>query len=245
MRINKVMYFIFVFLVITFSSGVTFALTPEAILKKAESIRAPFENFVMDLDITSPHKNMSFRVYAKRGEGNLVLFLKPVIDKGKLLMMKGEHLWFYAPKTYQAHRLNPRQRLIGAIANGDVSRLRWSIDYDAKQIREDEKTYELELTSNNRGATYYLLEILIEKHTFKPLRVNVYLRSGKLYKTIYYSGFKSISGKLMSTKLKFIDHLRNGEESEMVFSNVKSQKIPEIYFNEKNLPKLSETLTEE
>jgi outer membrane lipoprotein-sorting protein len=244
MKVNKVVCFVLVCFVITFSSGVTFALTPEAILIKAELIRAPFKDFVMDVDITSPQGDMSFKVYAKRGEGILVLFLKPAPEKGKLLLMKKKDLWLYMPKTRQPLKITGAQSLIGSISNGDVARLQWSLDYDAKQIREDEKSYELELTSKNNSATYYRIEILIEKNSFKPLKSKVYLRSGKLYKTIYYTGFKSFSGKLMSTNLKFVDHLRNEEESKMVFSNIRLQEIPENYLNLDALPKLSQTLTE-
>lgn len=244
MKVNKVVSFVLVCFVITFSSGVTFALTPEAILKKAELIRSPFTNFVMDVDMTSPQGDMSLKVYAKGEAGILIVFLKPTFEKGKLLLMKNKDLWLYMPRTRQPLKITGALGLIGSISNGDVARLPWSLDYDAKQIREDEKSYELELTSKNNSATYYRIEILIEKHSFKPLRLKVYMHSGKLYKTIYYTGFKSFSGKLMSTNLTFVDHLRNEEESEMVFSNVRFQEIPENYFNIDALPKLSKPLTE-
>jgi len=244
MKVNKAVYCFLVCFVITFSTVVAFALTPEEILKKADIVRSPFETFVMDVDIMSPQGNMSFKVYSKREKGMLVLFLKPAGQKGRLLLRNGEDLWIYMPGTHRPFKLTETQRLIGGISNGDMARLRWSTDYNAKQIREDEKSYELELISKNNSTTYYRIEILIEKHSFKPLRSKAYLQSGKLYKTIYYSGFESFSGKLMSTNLKFIDHLRNEEESKMVFSNIRYQEIPENYFNIDALPGLSKTLNE-
>jgi outer membrane lipoprotein-sorting protein len=244
MKVNKTVCFVLVCFVITFSSAVTFALTPEEILKKTDSVRCPFETFVMNVDITSQQGNMSFKVYSKRGEGNLVLFLKPAVQKGSLLLMKGEDLWMLMPSSQMPLKMTESLRLIGAISNGDMARLRWSIDYNPKQIREDEKSYELELISKNNNTTYYRIEVLIEKNSFKPLRAKAYLQSGKLYKTIYYTGFESFSGRLMSTNLKFIDHLRKEEESRMVFSNVRYQEIPENYFKIGALPGLSKTLTE-
>ena len=47
----------------------------------------------------------------------------------------------------------------------------------------------------------------------------------------------------MATNLKFTDHLRNEEESKMVFSNVRYQEIPDNYFNIDALYGLSKTLT--
>jgi outer membrane lipoprotein-sorting protein len=244
MKVNKAVCFVFVCFVITFSSAATFALTPEEILKKTDVVRCPFETFVMDVDITSLLGNMSLKVYSKRGEGMLVRFLKPATQKGNLLLMKGDDPWMYMPGIHQAFKVTETQKLMGGISNGDLVRLRWSMDYDAKLIREDEKSYELELISKNKSSTYYRIEILIEKDSFKPLRSKAYLQSGKLSKTMYYTGFELFSGKLMPTNLKFIDHLRNQEESKMVFSNVRYQEIPENYFNKDTLPRLSETLNE-
>ena len=244
MKVNKAVYCFLACFVITLSSAVAFALTPEEILQKADIVRSPFETFVMDVDITSPQGNMSFKVYSKRGEGNLVVFLKPAAQKGRLLLMKGEDLWMLMPGSRRPFKMTESLRLIGAVSNGDMARLRWSIDYNAKKIREDEKSYELELISKNTNTTYYRIEVLIEKPSFKPLRSKAYLQSGKLYKTIYYTGFESFSGKLTATNLKFIDHLRNEEESKMVFSNVGYQEIPGNYFNIDALYGLSKTLTE-
>ena len=244
MKVNKAVYCFLACFVITLSSAVAFALTPDEILQKTDIVRSPFETFVMDVDITSQQGNMSFKVYSKKGEGNLVLFLKPAAQKGSLLLMKGEDLWMLMPGSRQPLKMTESLRLFGAVSNGDMARLRWSIDYNAKKIREDEKSYELELISKKTNTTYYRIEVLIEKHSFKPLRSKAYLQSGKLYKTIYYTGFESFSGKLMATNLKFIDHLRNEEESKMVFSNVRYQEIPDNYFNIDALYGLSKTLTE-
>lgn len=198
----------------------------------------------MDVDLISPREVMSFKVYSRKGEDSLVLFLKPVKEKGRMLLIKEENLWIFMPGTRRPLRISPAQRLMGGIANGDLARLRWSLDYDAKQIGEDEKSYELELTSKKKSATYYRMEITIDKNSFKPVRSKVYLQSGKLSKTIYFTGFKSFSGKLMATDLKFVDHLRKEAESEMTYSQVRYQEIPDDYFNTAALPRLSETLFE-
>jgi len=244
MKMRKLLGFISACFVIFFLSGATFALAPEEILKKADNIRAPFKTFVMDVDLISLSSVMSFRVYSRKGEDSLVLFLKPFTEKGRLLLMKEENLWIYIPGTHWPLRITPQQRLAGGIVNGELARLRWSLDYNVKQIGENEKSYGLELTSKKKGATYYRMEVLIEKNSFKPLRSKVYLQSGKLSKTIYFTGFTSFSGNLMATELKFVDHLRNEEESKLLYSNVRYQEMPDNYFNTEDLPRLSETLAE-
>jgi hypothetical protein len=245
MKTNKITGLLSICFMIFFFSAVAFALTPEEILAKTDGVRgAPFDTFIMDVDVKSPQGSMSFKVYSKTGAGSLALFLKPVHQKGQMLLMKEPTLFFFAPGNRYPVVIDPAMRLKGDISNGDLLRLRWSKDYDAKQIGEDGKSYELELTAKNKSATFYRMEVLIEKDSFKPVRSKVYLQSGKLYKTIKFTGFKSFSGKLMSTDLTFIDHLKNEEESKITFSNLIYQEIPDNYFETAALPSLSKPLSE-
>ncbi|MHB8881274.1 MAG: outer membrane lipoprotein-sorting protein [Thermodesulfovibrionales bacterium] len=242
---NKLAVLLSVLCMITVFSGSSSALTPGEILTKADDVRsAPYSSFVMDVDLTSPQGNMSFKVYSRAGAGSLAMFVKPAAQKGQLLFMQGDTFMFFAPGTHQPTRIHPTQRLKGDISNGDLLRLRWSQDYDAKQISADGKTYELELTAKNRAATYSRLEVLIEKNSFKPVQAKVYLQSGKLYKTILFTDFRTIAGKLMATELTFVDHLKNGKESKMTFSKIQQQEIPDNYFDSAALPALSKSLAE-
>jgi hypothetical protein len=246
MKLFKTVYcFPAVFLII-FSGAFASALTPGEILQNADLVRSPFESFVMHADITSPQGHMSFEVYSKREKGVLVSFLKPDYQKGRLLLMRVNEpdIWMCMPGTRRPFKITGTTRMIGGVSNGDLARLRWSQDYDAKQTGEDEKSYKLELLSRDKKSTYHRIEILIEKHSFKPMEARAYMTSGKLSKTIYYNGFESFNGKLMSTSLRFIDHISNEQESRMVFSNVRYQEIPENYFSADALPGLSKTLSE-
>jgi outer membrane lipoprotein-sorting protein len=230
-------------LLIILTAEPTFAITPQKILEKADLVRAPFESFVMDVELVSSDKKMNFRVYSKRGEDSLVIYLLPRKERGKLLLMKEESLWIYIPGTRRALRITPMQRLMGGVSNGDIARLRWSKDYDVRLLKEDQEIYELELTALKPGATYHRLELSIEKGSFKPIKAKVYLKSGKLYKTIYFTGFRAFAGKIMATELKFVDHLKADKETLMTFSNVEYKKIPDRYFHRTALPRLSETLS--
>ncbi len=221
-----------------------FALSPEEILKNTDIVRAPFESFVMDVDLSSPEEKMRFRVYSKRGEDSLVLYLLPKKESGKLLLMKEEDLWIYIPGTRRALRITPMQRLMGGVSNGDIARLRWSTAYEVKLKDENDRTYELELTAKKRSATYHRLIVSIEKGSFKPAKAVVFLKSGKLYKTIYFTGFKSYSGKLMATELRFVEHLMGDKETVMTFSDIEKKDIDDNYFNKTALPMLSEMLGE-
>jgi outer membrane lipoprotein-sorting protein len=219
-----------------------FPISPQEIIENTDRVRAPFESFEMDVAVKDRDSRMEFRVFSKKGENSLVLYLLPIREKGKLLLMKEENLWIYIPGTRRALRITPMQRLMGGVSNGDIARLRWSFDYDARLIGEGERVYHLELKARKKSATYHLLHISVEKGTFKPIKAEVFLKSGKRYKTIFFTGFRTFSGKLMATDLKFIDHLRADRETIMYFTNVREKGFPGKYFNRAELPRLSEIL---
>ncbi|MFH0926661.1 MAG: outer membrane lipoprotein-sorting protein [bacterium] len=232
------------FLIVLLWISPAIALSPQDILEKADGVRAPFESFVMDIDLTSPDETMRFNTFSKGGEDTLVLYLMPKKEKGKLLLMKEEDLWIYIPGTRRALRITPMQKLMGGVSNGDITRLRWAKDYDAKLMGEEDTKYQLELLAQKKSATYYKMIVWIEKKSFKPIKAVVYLKSGKLYKTMYFIGFKTFSGKLMATDIKFIDHLKSEKETVMTFSKVIEKEVPDNYFNIAEVPRLSEILSD-
>lgn len=232
-------------LIITFWGKISSAISPQEILQKTDFVRAPFESFITDIELISPDKTMQLKVYSKKETRvkSLAVYLLPKKEKGKLLLMKEEDLWIYIPGTRRALRITPMQRLMGGVSNGDITRLRWSMDYDAKLIDEDENMYKMELTAITKNATYYRLLLSIEKVSFKPIKAKVYLKSEKLYKTISFTGFKTFSGKIMATNLTFIDHLKADKETLMTFSNVENKEVPNNYFNRTAMPRLSDILS--
>ena len=64
-------------------------------------------------------------VYAKedpatRQYRNLVRYVEPPRDAGKMVLLDGHNLWFYDPASKASVRISPQQRLIGQAAIGDI-----------------------------------------------------------------------------------------------------------------------------
>jgi hypothetical protein len=226
------------------------AISAAEILKKTDEKRAPWPDFSMSARLVFTKFGESrqdvFRVFVKNYTKTLVSYIEPVKQRGNMLLMLDEDLWYYVNKTQRPMRITPIQRLSGGASYGDISRLNWSGDYAAEYAGEDTVTIEgvnydtwrLLLKARSRSATYNTVDLYIEKGSYCPRKAVVYLQSGKKMKTMYFSEYRNISGKVMNTRIAFVDHLASDSVTTLVFSNVSLRKYPDRYFLKTSLPSL-------
>jgi len=183
----------------------------------------------------------SFEVSIKGADKTLVKFLN-ADTKGQYLLMLEDAMWIYMPNTRKPIRITPLQRLLGNASNGDVARTRYAGDYAPTCTGEETVNgvpcYVLSLAAKREGATYYRVEYWVRKADARPQKAEVYLNSGKHYKTILYSGFSRVQDKILLTEMTILDRLREGRTTVMTFSDYAPQDVPEKYFNKDYLEKL-------
>lgn len=215
-------------------------LTPEEMLEEIDKIRTPDKTFVFEIKIIYKRKEKEdieqrFEVMVKDANKSLVKFTYPPENKGRLFLMVGNNMWIYIPGTREPIRISPQQRLLGQVSNGDVARVVYSLDYDAKVLGEEklEKGIEcikIELFAKNKNATYGKIILWAEKQSLKPQKAEFYAISGRLLKTGFYKGYKNILGKERPLRLEVYDELQKGEYSIMEYNNMKVVDTPSAYF---------------
>ncbi|HTY60501.1 MAG TPA: outer membrane lipoprotein-sorting protein [Bacteroidota bacterium] len=183
----------------------------------------------------------SFATSIKGDDRTLVKFMNADV-KGQYLLMLEDAMWIYMPNTRKPIRITPLQRLLGNASNGDVARTRYAGDY-APEVRGEETVdgvpcYVLNLTAKREGATYARVELWVRQEDARPKKAEIYLSSGKHYKTIVYDAFATIHGRLLLTQMTIYDRLREGSKTIMSFSGYNPKEIPEKYFNKDYLEKL-------
>ncbi|MDI6704514.1 MAG: outer membrane lipoprotein-sorting protein [bacterium] len=216
----------------------TFSLTPAKILERIDQIRAPGDTFVFDLKITYKKEKediiQKFTVRVKDADKSLVKFTYPEANKGRLFLMVGNNMWIYIPGTRRPIRISPQQRLLGQISNGDVARVVFSLNYNAKLLGEEKigesQCIKLELTPKSEQATYSRILLWAEIKSFNPIKAEFYTASGKLLKTAFYKGYAEVLGKERPLVLEIYDELRKGEYSIMEYSNMKVADTPKAFF---------------
>jgi hypothetical protein len=225
-------------------------ISAEEILKTADVFRSPWPDFSMTATISFNKGNVEerdiFRVFVKNHVKTLVSYIEPQKQRGNMLLMVDDNLWYYVNKTQRPMRITPLQRLSGGASYGDITKLDWSRDYsavlDGQTITEVKgnafDTWFLRLTAKSRSATYHTIDLYIEKATGYPRKAVVYLQSGKKMKTLYFTGYTVNAGKMMNSRIDFIDHLAGDKETALSFSRVTVKKLPDSYFLNTSLPSL-------
>ena len=237
------------FLVLLFYPQIPLAveLSAEEIVARADSVRSPDTDFSVDVTITNLRSDKETRitkyeVFVKGKDNTLIKTMYPPIERGRSILMKGLDLWVYLPNIRRPVRISLQQRLVGEVSYGDIARVNFSGDYEAKIIREetiDEKTYYvLNLTAKNMRVTYNLATYWVQKDNFHPFQAEFYSISGKLLKICHYEDYQDRMGRLRPMKLILEDPLRKGKKSIIEYNNMILTELPDKYFSRNYLNKL-------
>jgi outer membrane lipoprotein-sorting protein len=219
---------------------------PEALLAQSDMSRNGWDSYEVLTTIRNYidgelKEEGSYGTSIKGADKTLVKFLN-VDVKGQYLLMLEDAMWIYMPNTRKPIRITPLQRLLGNASNGDVARTRYAADY-APSLKGEETVdgvpcYILNLDAKREGATYNRVELWVRKEDSRPRKAEIYLTSGKHYKTIFYDTFAVMRDRLLLTQMTIFDRLREGSKTVMTFSGYTPKEIPEKNFNKDYLEKL-------
>lgn len=210
------------------------------ILKVVDAIRAPGDSFVFNLRLIpfEDEENKEAQTLSVRVKGNtksLVEFISPPYIKGRLLLMNENNMWVYIPGTRQPIKISPQQRLLGQVANGDVARVAYSVDYNPEILSQDSANIQLVLKAKSDAIQYNKIVLSVARETYQPQKAEFYTQSGRLLKTAYYKNYSNILGKLRPQTMEIHDALRKGQYTVMEFSQMQIKNIPSSYFQQSYL----------
>jgi outer membrane lipoprotein-sorting protein len=233
------------------------AETADEIIAASDRVRNPrqpfrLSNTLIEYRSGKPAQRMVLVVYAKEDQSagqfrNLVRFVEPPRDSGKMVLKNGNIMWFYDPSSKVSIRLSPQQRLIGQASNGDVITVNLAKDYKGSLIaeetiqdadRKERACWHLDMSATSDGATYNRIEYWVEKQTYYPIKGKYYSDSGRLLKIAYYRKFEEQLGGVRPTEAIIIDAVDSALVTKMTFSDYRPQDIPEAWFQREYLPRL-------
>jgi outer membrane lipoprotein-sorting protein len=234
------------------------AQSAQEMLAASDAIRNPAGSFSVQLQITeyrqSRQTNSStLLVYARPAEAggeyrNLVRFLAPARDAGKLMLRNGQDLWFYDPSTRASVRISPQQRLLGQASNGDVMTTRLARDYKAEaagseEVRDGEgvlrSATRLALTAQRPDVTYARVEYWVENQTHRPVMAKYYTAENRLLKTAWFRRYKPALGAARPSETVIVDGLDPQWVTVMQLSQHTERTIPEAWLQRDYLPRFS------
>jgi outer membrane lipoprotein-sorting protein len=218
-----------------------------AIVQKADEVRFPNEAFEAAVTIETTREGATaeerkYRILSKGNDNTIVMVTEPAAERGQVMLMKGRDLWVFLPNVSQPVRLSLSQRLTGQVANGDLARVNFAGDYDARWLRTEEINGEsmqvLELLARERNVTYHKVLYWVRKSNNWPYKAEFYSLSDRLLKTAVYDEFKRISGRMRPTRLVMQDALRQDERSTLQYTEIKARDLPDRIFSKDYLKRL-------
>jgi putative ABC transport system permease protein len=210
----------------------------QQILERADRFRGGWPSVVQQTRIDNYDgetllESADFEVSLK-GENSVVRFLSAK-NKGQTLLMRGDDMWYFLPSVARPIRITPIQRLLGNASNGDIARVRYSIDYEpaiaGEETIEGTRCTLLELRAKRKGATYQRMRYAVRQADAQPVRAEFFLASGKQTKTAFFQAPRTESGQTVMTRLVIYDHIKDRSKTIMQFSGFKPRDLPDKLFN--------------
>lgn len=220
----------------------------QALVAASDAVRNPDGSFAVDVQLNEYragklNATSALMVYSRPGTSggqyrNLVRFIGPARDAGKLMLRNGMDLWFYDPANRASVRISPQQRLLGQASNGDVMTTRLARDFDAEwmgeeRIQDGEKrerqTVVLRLTARRDDVAYPLAEYWVDPASKQPVKATYYTADGRLLKSAWFRRFEETLGAVRPTETVIIDGLNNQWVTVMRNTNYRYRDVPEAW----------------
>jgi hypothetical protein len=235
----------------------TTAPSAAEIVRAADAVRNPGRPFRSRMTLTEfvsgrERDRTTLIVYSKVDPSNgqfrnLVRYVDPPRDSGKLVLLGGNTLWFFDPASNASVRISPQQRLLGQASIGDVLTVNLAIDYTAQLVgvetvqdaqRQARTAWHILLAPANDQAIYGRVEYWVEQATFRPVKARVFSDSGRLLKILYYRNFEERLGAVRPAEAVIIDSVDASLVTTARFDQDRWQDIPDAWFQRDSLPHL-------
>lgn len=235
--------------------------TPEARLHASDVIRNPGQSFTMTSTITEyidgqAGEPLVVQIFARPDEPagqfqSLVRFQLPRRDQGKIMLRRGQDLWFYDPAGRASIRISPQQRLLGQASNGDVVTANLAGDYRIESMhaetildghRQTRQTQKLVLHGITAAVPYPRVEYWLDDSSNQPLKAHFYAASGQMLKIAYFRNVQFVMGAERPTETLIIDVVDPRKITRMAYRDHRLMELPQPWFQRGFLPRFNEVM---
>ncbi len=221
-------------------SSAGYSITADEIVSQLDSRSSITNDFEMTIRVEN-YKNGVFedstvmKGYVKNGKMVLITYLEPANMKGRKILIHDKDIRIVVPNTKNPIRITPSQRLMGGVSYGDVARVSYAEDYNAKLRGEEpaegmepdgsksdaKQCYALELSAKDTGANYNKIDMWVDEDMLLPVKADFFALSGKKMATAYYTDPKEWDGKTVITKIFLFDRIITSKYSSMEYLDMK------------------------
>jgi len=225
--------------ILLFSAGTAWADSGPEVLGKVDNAMNNFTDgeFESKLFIREPNgsaREIDFTTFQKVPDKRLVRFSAPGDLKGMGVLVENKDVMYvFLPGFQKVRRVGTHVK-----AQTFMSLSRYSPTYDAKLVKEDANSWELELTVKpGQEIEYPRVHMWVEKKSQQPTRIDFMDQSGKVLKTAEYLDYHLDGASHYGpSKVIVTDHRRNDHKSEIQFVSTKlNQGLKDDFFTQRTL----------
>ncbi|OGC39180.1 hypothetical protein A2Y85_02140, partial [candidate division WOR-3 bacterium RBG_13_43_14] len=221
-----------------------YALTAEEIINKIDDNRV-FNTIeytaTMIISIGSQVREKTFEGYARGDDHAYMEFIAPERDKGTRFLKLSDEMYIYIPDVGKPTRIAGhmlRQNMMGSDFSYDdfTGNERLIDQYDIVLTGSDtvneQDCHVLELTAKVEEINYAKQKVWVIKKTYRPVKTELYAKSGKLMKELNVLESRKIAGRDLPVRIRMVNKLRKDTYTELVFDAIKlDTPIPDKYFS--------------
>lgn len=157
-------------------------------IDKGRTADTAFET-VMEVSNEKENSTLKYRL-VDNGENKSILYFLNERQKGQRILTTEEDTWFFTNKTKRAIKIPSIQKLFGNASIGDIARLRFSKDYEPKEIMCTNRICQLVLKSLNAQSTYAAITLDVDAKNWLPVSAELYAASGKQLKNMRFTSVR-------------------------------------------------------
>ena len=216
------------------------AVDPAALLRRADRVKDAWPEVVIALRVTTtkpgaPPSTGDFVVEAK-GSRSRLAFRSPA-DAGKFVVSDGSDAWLILPNTRNPIRIPKSQRLQGGFSAAEMSKTRFTEDYDAvverKEVFDGRECAVLRLTERKgRTPAYPVARVWIDLEEGLYRKAVFLVGSGKTAKETTFDEYRVVRGNLSLAKMTILDELRPGK-TVVEYLDYEKKSLPDALFEPK------------
>jgi outer membrane lipoprotein-sorting protein len=216
---------------------------PAALLRRADRVKEAWPEVVITLRVTVTKPGAApatgtFKVEAK-GRNSRVTF-QDAADAGKTVVSKGDDSWLLLPGTKNPIRIPKSQRLSGGFSASEMSKTRFTEDYDAVLERADvldgrECSVLRLMARKGRSPTYPVARVWIDLKEGLYRKAVFLVASGKTAKETTFDEYRVVKGSLSLVKMTIVDELRPGK-TVVEYLDYEKASLPDSTFEPRPAP---------
>jgi outer membrane lipoprotein-sorting protein len=183
-------------------------------------------------------------VYQKGSELRMVRFLSPADVRGVgFLRLDADQMYLYMPAFRKIRRIASsaqNQNFMGSdFTYEDMSQSKYSVDYTAKMIEEQDGQYVLELTPReDSDVSYSKLIMYADKDSHVYRKIEYYMGKDTPEKVLAVDEVEKIDGYWIGKRMQ-MHSLKNGHKTLLEMHDIRfDQGLESSFFSQRNLKRM-------